>query len=96
MTATDLRPTTIKIDVDTKARIKRLADARHRSTHWMILDAVRQYIEREEKLEAFRQDAIKAWADYQQSGLHVTADEADTWLADLETGKDVDPPECHD
>jgi len=37
-----LQPTTIKIDQATKERIKRLAEALHRSAHWLILDAIRQ------------------------------------------------------
>ena len=95
MTATALRPTTIKIDPTTKERIKRLAEARHRSSHWMILEAIRQYVDREEKREAFRQDGIKAWNEFQATGLHVTFAEADAWLARLEAGEDVKPPECH-
>jgi len=85
----------IKIDPETKARMKRLADVRHRTPHWLMREAIRQYIEREEKREALRQDAITAWNEYQSTGLHATLEEADTWLADLEAGKDVEPPECH-
>ncbi len=95
MTATTLRPTTIKMDQTTKERLKSLAEARHRSSHWMILDAIRQYLDREERREAFRQDGIKAWNEFQATGLHVTFEEADTWLAKLEVGEDVKPPECH-
>jgi predicted transcriptional regulator len=95
MPATAIRPTTIKIDQDTKERMKRLAEARHRTPHWMILEAIRQYVDREEKREAFRQDAINAWNEYRETGLHVTGEEADAWLAKLEAGQDVDPPECH-
>ena len=50
-------------------------------------EAVEQYVEREEKREQLRQDALAAWADYQTTGLHVTAKEADAWLAKLEAGK---------
>ncbi|MDA8308020.1 MAG: ribbon-helix-helix protein, CopG family [Deltaproteobacteria bacterium] len=88
-------PTTVKLDEDTKKRIKRLAEARHRSTHWMILEAVHQYVDREEKREAFRADGLRAWDEYQASGLHVTLEEADAWLAKLEAGQDEDMPECH-
>lgn len=95
MTATVLRPTTIKIDTETKERVKRLADARHRSPHWLILEAIRQYVGREEKRESLRQDGLRAWSDYQANGLHVTHGEADAWLAKLEAGQDVAPPECH-
>ena len=80
---------------DTKARLKRLADARQRTSHWLMREAITQYVDREEKRESFRQDALKAWEAYRTTGLHVTAEEADAWLAKLEQGNDVDPPECH-
>ena len=96
MSSNATSPTTIKIDADTKKRMKRLAETRHRSTHWMILEAIRQYVDREEKREVFRQDGIKAWNEYQASGQHVTFEEADAWLAKLEAGQDEDAPECHD
>ena len=89
------RPTTIKIDQDTKERVRRLAESRQRSPHWLILEAIRQYVDREEKRESFRQDGIAAWQEYQSTGLHLTLDEADAWLANLEAGDDVEPPPCH-
>lgn len=95
MTAAAIRPVAIKIDDDTRARLKRLAGARHRTAHWLMREAITQYVEREEKREAFRQDTLKAWDEYRSTGLHVTADEADTWLAELELGKDTEPPGCH-
>lgn len=61
----------------------------------MMLEAIRQYVEREEKREAYRQDGINAWNEYQKTGLHVSLEEADAWLARLEAGKDVESPECH-
>jgi predicted transcriptional regulator len=92
---TALRSTTLKIDQVIKERVKRLADARHRTPHRVMLDAISEYVEREEKREAFRQDGIRAWEEYQATGLHVTHDEADAWLAKLEQGQDVEPPACH-
>jgi len=47
-----------------------------------------------EKRESFRRDTLKAWEAYCATGLHVTAEEADAWLAKLEQGNDIDPPEC--
>ena len=49
----------------------------------------------EEKREAFRQATLKAWEEYRTTGLHVTADEADAWLSQLEQGNDIEPPACH-
>ena len=85
----------LKIDDDIKARVKRLAESRHRTVHWLMREAITQYVEREEKREAFRQDTLKAWEEYRATGLHVTAAEADAWLAQLEQGNDIEPPECH-
>jgi predicted transcriptional regulator len=56
---------------------------------------VEQYVSREEKREQLRQDALAAWNHYQSTGLHVTAEEADAWLAKLEAGEDAEAPECH-
>lgn len=95
MTATSTRPMTIKLDQDTRERVQRLADARQRTSHWMMREAITQYVEREEKREAFRQVGLKAWHDYQANGLHVTAAEADVWLGKLEDGHDEVPPTCH-
>jgi len=95
MAAAAARPVSIKIDEDTKARLKRLADARRRTSHWLMREAIIQYVDREEKREAFRQDTLKAWEEYRTTGLHVTADEADAWLAQLEQGNDIEPPACH-
>lgn len=95
MRASAARPVAVKIDISIKERIKRLADARHRTPHWLMKEAITQYVEREEKREAFRQDGVRAWSEYQATRLHVTQEEADAWLAKLEAGQDVEPPECH-
>lgn len=90
-----VRPVAIKIDPEIKERVKRLADARQRTPHWVMREAITQYVEREEKREAFRQETLKAWEEYRTTGRHVTAREADAWLTQLEQGNDTEPPECH-
>ena len=88
-------PTSIKLDDALKGRVQNLAEARRRSSHWIMREAIAQYVEREEKREAFKQEAIRAWEEYQQTGLHVTLEEADAWLAKLEAGENAEPPKCH-
>jgi predicted transcriptional regulator len=90
-----LSTTSLKLDSATKERVQRLALARRRSPHWLMREAVEQYVEREERREQLRQDALAAWDGYQATGLHVTAGEADAWLAKLEAGKHVVIPKCH-
>ena len=95
MTASAVRPVAIKVDDDTKARLKRLAEVRGRTSHWLMREAITQYVDREERREIFRQDTLKAWEEYRTTGLHLTAAEADAWLAELEQGNDLEPPACH-
>jgi predicted transcriptional regulator len=87
--------TSLKLDSELKGRLQRIAAARQRSAHWIMREAVEQYVGREEKREQFRQDALAAWNGYQATGLHATAEEADAWLARLEAGEDAEAPECH-
>ncbi len=87
--------TSVKLDSGTKERVQRLAAARRRSPHWVMREAIEQYVEREEKREQFREQALAAWNHYQTTGHHATAEEADAWLARLEAGKDAAPPKCH-
>ena len=94
MSAAAASPVSVKLDQDTRARIERLAASRRRTAHWMMREAIDQYVEREEKRESFRQAGIDAWHAYQTDGLHVTQAEADKWLAKLEAGKDAAPPKC--
>ena len=90
-----LSTTSLKLDSAMKERVHQLASARRRSPHWVMREAVEQYVEREEKREQLRQDVLAAWADYQTTGLHLTAEEADAWLAKLEAGKRAVIPKCH-
>ena len=87
--------TSLKLESELKERVQRLASARRRSPHWLMREAVEQYVAREEKREQLRQDALAAWNHYETTGLHVTAEEADAWLAKLEAGDDAEAPECH-
>ena len=87
--------TSLKIDSELKERVQRLASARRRTAHWIMREAVEQYVGREEKREQLRAAALAAWSEYQTTGLHTTAEEADAWLAKLESGEDAQAPECH-
>jgi predicted transcriptional regulator len=95
MSTLAIRPIAVKLDANTRERVQALAQSRSRSTHWMLREAISQYVEREEKREAFRQDALRAWNEYQATGLHATEQEADAWLAKLENGESSEPPACH-
>jgi predicted transcriptional regulator len=85
----------VKIDPLMKQRLQRLAKARHRTPHWVMREAIEQYVTREEKREALHQDALQAWQEYEETGLHVTGDEAIAWLETWGTKGEKDAPQCH-
>ena len=87
--------TSVKLDPATKERVRNLAVARRRSPHWIMREAIEQYVAREEQREAMNREALAAWEEYEATGLHVTHEEVDAWLMRLESGEDAPPPECH-
>ena len=89
------KPVSVKLDPETKAKIEHLAQARDRSPHWMMREAITQYVEREERKEASRRDTLDAWQEFQETGLHVSLEEADQWLAGWGTETEGGTPRCH-
>lgn len=87
--------TSLKLDNTLKRRVQKLAESRRRSAHWVMREAVEQYVSREELREQRKRDALAAWDHYQATGLHATQAEADAWLLRLEAGEDAGAPECH-
>lgn len=89
------KPVSVKLNDDMRTRIEHLATTRRRSAHWMMREAIQQYVEREEKHESFRQDALNAWEELQLTGQHANEAEVDDWLASWGTDDELPPPECH-
>ncbi|MEW9572164.1 CopG family ribbon-helix-helix protein [Rhodanobacter sp. Si-c] len=85
----------VKIDDDLKERIQHLASLRQRSAHWIMREAIQQYVEREEARESFRKEALASWQAYRETGRHVTGQEARAWLATWGTDDEKAAPECH-
>jgi predicted transcriptional regulator len=88
--------TSLKIDDELKGRVQQLAQARDRSAHWIMREAIRQYVEREEARESFRLEAMASWTAYRETGRHLTAEETVSWLDSWGSEKEADRPECHD
>ncbi len=87
--------TSLKIDDTLKSRVQRLASQRRRSPHWIMLEAIQQYVEREEARESFKQEALASWAAYQETGRHLTGQEVRTWLNTWGTEEEKAVSECH-
>ena len=88
--------TSLKIDDTLKSRVQHLASQRRRSPHWIMLEAIQQYVEREEARESFKQEAMASWTAYQETGRHLTGQEARSWLQTWGTDAETGLPECHE
>ena len=86
----------VKLDEALKGRVQHLAASQRRSAHWIMREAIQQYVEREEARESFRQEALASWADYQQTGQHLTGDETRDWLRGWGGEAGTEAPACHE
>lgn len=86
--------TSVKLDDDMKARVQTLAETRKRTSHWIMREAIAQYVEREEKREALRHDTQKAWEEFQTTGQYARAEEVDDWLASWGSDAERAAPKC--
>lgn len=87
--------TSIKIDDELKNRVRDLANARRRSANWIMKEAIQQYVDREEAIESIQQEATESWIEFQETGLHITGQEASAWLRTWGTDEETEIPECH-
>lgn len=85
----------VKISPELDSRIKNLAELRKQSVHSVMIQALEIYLTREEKREAWRQEGIEAWEEYQKTGLHLTNAEVVGWMDKIIAGENVPMPKCH-
>ncbi len=88
--------TSVKLDEDLKNRIQHLAEIRQRSAHWIMREAIRDYVEREEAQEGFKQEALASWKAYQETGRHLTGEEVRNWLNTWGTDEEKEIPQCYE
>lgn len=87
--------TSIRIDEDLKNRIQHIADIQNRSAHWIMREAIQDYVEREEAKEKFKQEALASWTAYKETGQHLTGEEVQEWLSRWGTDNETAIPQCH-
>lgn len=85
----------ISLDNVLQQQVEHIAARRQLSFNGVIIQALREYVSREEKKMQFQQEAITAWQDFQQDGLHLTGDEVINWLDTWGTNAERQCPQCH-
>jgi predicted transcriptional regulator len=93
--AAKVPPVSVKLGIDERARLAALATARKRSPHYLMREAISEYLGREEARQSFREEASRAWRDYKETGFHVTHEEVDAWVESLGTRRPKRRPKWH-
>jgi predicted transcriptional regulator len=88
-------PVAVRLSDPLKERVRTLAGQKNRPMHWLMREAIEQYVTREEQRESFRRETLDAWREYQDTGLHVTSDEAVVWLNAWGEENELPPPVLH-
>lgn len=86
----------VKLDDDLKKRVQHLADVRKRTPHWVMREAISDYLAREELKEQFKQEALASWESYKETGQHLTGEEVRSWLQTWGADNKTNIPPCHD
>lgn len=86
--------TSVKLEDKLKERVQNLAAARRRTSHWIMHEAIAQYVEREERRETFREETLQAWEEFQQTGLHASPEDVEKWLSSWGSENEMPTPKC--
>ena len=78
---------TIKVPEETLAQVKTIADHTGRSSHWIMLEAIKQYVADAQKTieeeKAWLQSGIDALKDVEKNGYASTSAELEEKIAQL-------------
>ena len=84
-------PTTLGVKVDDalQERLRAIAELKDRSTHWIIKQAIEEYLLREEAIERDRLEDRERWERYALTGEAVSNAKVTAWLDKLAAGRKV-------
>lgn len=86
---------TIKLDDADRDRIATLAAVKKRTPHYLMKEAILEYVKREEARQSFIAAAESSFEHYKETGLHISLDEFSTWVDDVQQGPGARIPACH-
>ena len=96
METNPVRPVSLKLDQADHDRLKSLAETRRRKPHFLMKEAISQYLDREEARESFKRDALASWQEYKETGQHLTEEQVSAWLDTWGSEKEKAMPPCHE
>ncbi len=70
---------TVKLNQETKNKLKHLSKVKSRTTHWLMNKAINDYVEKEEIKERLRQETLSRWKEA-EAGKVMSHDKVIEWL----------------
>ncbi len=89
------RPVTITLDDADLDRIASLAAAKKRTPHYLMKEAILEYLQKEEARQNFIAAAESSFVHYKETGLHITLDEFDSWVDQVQQDPNTPISACH-
>lgn len=86
----------VQIDYSEKADLEMIAQGKSRSVHYLMREAVRDFIQEEKAKIAFYNRGLVAIAQYDATGLHTSFEEMKQWAVDKKQDKTLPMPLCHE
>lgn len=86
-------PKVVKLDPKISVRLENLGKVKHRSPHWLMKEAIAQYLEQEEYNQQLKQETLARWKEAEQ-GKVVTNHAVNKWLDTWGTNRESDRPPC--
>ncbi len=82
----------VKLDAKTKKRLKSLGALKDRSPHYLMREAIAQYLEREELIERERRITLERWQKYELTGEAIDHARVSDWIEKLTIGEQPPHP----
>ena len=79
----DMTTVGVKLDRETRDRLQKLGKARNRSSHWLMREAIRRYMEVEERYEQEKAEDQARYQAYLETGHHISHEDMLAWLDQL-------------
>ena len=79
----DMTTVGVKLDRETRDRLQKLGQARNRSSHWLMREAIRRYLEVEEHYEQEKTEDQARYQAYLDTGRHISHADMLGWLDQL-------------
>ncbi len=86
---------TVKLDLADRERISKLAEVKRRTPHYLMKEAILEYVLKEESRQNFIKAAESSYEHYKETGLHIALDELGAWVDQVGRDPNAPVPECH-